>query len=146
MAPEELAIWRSPRAAARSHQGAIGWRLENMWPLAWALGFEPAPTVDGAMIGDEITAPLFRDFMPKMADGLAALVARASPRSFAEVEALEDLFYCAHNAARSIQLGQLPAPAGWHPKASGGVIHERRHALTWCVSSGETWDDVDLST
>lgn len=25
----------------------IGWKLENMWPLAWALGFEPAPPARG---------------------------------------------------------------------------------------------------
>lgn len=28
----------------------------------------------------------------------------------------------------------------------GGAIHERRHALTWAISDGVSWDDTDLTT
>ena len=78
--------------------------------------------------------------------GVAALLERATPRSNAKALALEDLFYCAHNAARSAQLGSKTAPDGFNPVIGGGVIHERRHALTWATSPGTAWDDTDLST
>lgn len=55
-------------------------------------------------------------------------------------------FYCCHNAVRSAQLGGKTVPDGFHPVMNGGVIHERRHALTWCLSPGVAWDDTDLST
>jgi hypothetical protein len=63
-----------------------------------------------------------------------------------EVLDLEDLFYCAHNAGRSAQLGGKTVPKGFHPIAGTGVIHERRHALTWATSPRVKWDDTDLST
>ena len=59
---------------------------------------------------------------------------------------MEDLFYCAHDAVRSAQLGGATVPIGFHPIDDGGGIHERRHALTWALSPGTDWDDTDLST
>ena len=32
------------------------------------------------------------------------------------------------------------------PWLGTGVIHERRHALTWATSPRVKWDDTDLST
>jgi hypothetical protein len=137
LSPEERKIHAMPRAKARAvHQGTIGWRLENMWPLAWILGFEPQPPVSGAMIGNKTIHGLLWDFEPK------AKLARTAD----EVLDLEDLFYCAHNAVRSAQLGGKTVPKGFHPIAGGGVIHERRHALTWATSPRVKWDDTDLST
>lgn len=75
-----------------------------------------------------------------------ARVARCTPRKDAEVDALEDLFYCAHNAVRSAQLGHDTVPPGFHAVVDGGVVHERRHALPWALSLGVAWDDTDLST
>ena len=93
LTPEERKIHAMPRAKARAiHQGTIGWRLENMWPLAWILGFDLAPPASGA------------------------------------------------------QLGGKTVPKGFHPIAGTGVIHERRHALTWATSPRVKWDDTDLST
>jgi hypothetical protein len=137
LTPEERAIYALPRAKAKSlHQGTIGWRLENMWPLAWILGFEPRPPASGEMIdGKTIRAMLF-DFEPK----------KDKVRSEADVLDLEDLFYCAHNAGRSAQLGGKTVPKGFDPIAGTGVIHERRHALTWATSPRVKWDDTDLST
>jgi len=115
----------------------IGWKLENMWPLAWVLGWEKQPDVDGNMIDDDTIEAMLTDFMTRQP--------QLKLRSIDEVAALEDLFYCAHNAAVSARLGQDTAPESFHPIMNGGVIHERRHALTWCLSDC-AWDDTDLNT
>ncbi len=56
------------------------------------------------------------------------------------------LFYCLHNAVRSAQCGDDTVPPGFDPIGNGGVVHERRHSLTWMLSKGIEWDDTDLST
>lgn len=146
MTVKERAIFALDRARAHEeHVGAIGWRLENMWALAWILGFSEEPPVDQGMIDEPVIGAIF-DFVPTLDQTLEEFVARASPRSDAEVDALEDLFYCAHNAVRSAQLGDDTVPSGFHPVADGGVVHERRHALTWALSPGVAWDETDLST
>jgi len=58
----------------------------------------------------------------------------------------EDLFYCLHNAVRSAQLGSKTVPDGFDPIGNGGVIHERRHSLTWMLSKDISWEDTELST
>lgn len=126
------------------HVGQIGWKLENMWPLAWVLGLPREPAFDGAMVDDAVIDELL-DFTSGRL-GVDALLGRASPRSLAEVVSMEDLFFCAHNAARSAQLGHDTVPRGFHPVANGGVVHERRRALTWALSPGTAWDETDLST
>ncbi len=131
---EERRVYALSRAKARGYVDTIGWRLENMWPLAWILGFEQRPPVSGAMIEDATIHALLWEFEPHEA------------RAERDVLDLEDLFYCAHNAARSAQLGGRTVPVGFDPIAGTGVIHERRHALTWATSPGVKWDDTDLST
>src|SRR5262245_46661657 len=43
---EECQIVKSPRHRAYAANAfCIGWKLENMWPLAWALGFGPEPAL-----------------------------------------------------------------------------------------------------
>jgi len=116
-----------------------------MWPLAWALGFALVPDVGGAMIDGDVIRAL-GEFLPNFDQSTDDLLARARPRSAAEVCDLEDLFYCAHNAVRSAQLGHDTVPRGFDPTVQGGVVHERRHALTWMISPGVDWDDTDLST
>ncbi len=139
LTPEERKIHALPRAKAKAlHQETIGWRLENMWPLAWMLGFEPAPPVSGAMIDVETIRLLVAD------QEVEAKLARKRD----EVLDLGDLFYCAHNAARE-RAARWPRPCRkrFHPIAGTGVIHERRHALTWGdVAAREDGDDTDLST
>jgi hypothetical protein len=141
----EIAIISLRRKDAHEqHVGSIGWRLENVWSLAWILGFEEVPAFDGAMIdGGTIDAML--DFIGGKR-GVAKLLERATPRPNVDVLALADLFYCAHNAARSAQLGSKTAPRDFNPIADGGVIHERRHALSWATAPGVDWDETDLST
>jgi hypothetical protein len=144
---EERGIFAMTREEANeAHVGVIGWRLENMWPLAWILGFEPAPGVDGRMIPPEIVDPLINAFLPGYGQTVAEFLAGKQIRPEPEVLALEDLFFCAHNAVRGAQLGRPTVPAGFDPVINGGVVHERRRALTWAVSPGVDWVDTDLGT
>ena len=41
--------------------------------------------------------------------------------------------------ARSAQLGAPTAPKGFDPVVGTGVIHERRHSLTWAISPDVSW-------
>jgi hypothetical protein len=144
---EERAVIDLPRAKAhKTHVDNIGWKLENMWALAWVLGFEPEPDLVAAQVGEDVTRPMIYEFLPGLGGTIDALLAKCTPRPAAEVVALEYRFYCAHNAVRSAQLGDDTVPAGFHPVMHGGAIHERRHSLTWCLSPDVTWDETDLST
>lgn len=144
---DEIAIVALPRGEAHeAHVDTIGWRLENMWALAWALGFEPEPDLESAQVGEAVTRPLIYEFLPGLDSTVEALVAKAKPRAAADVIAMEYRFYCAHNAVRSAQLGGDTVPAGFHPVVHGGAVHERRHSLSWCIAPDVAWDDTDLST
>lgn len=141
---EELELFEDSRADAQTQRDTIGWRLENMWALAWTLGFHHPPALQG-MIGPDVIDSLLR--FAVFPDGTVAdLLPRTRLRPPHEINGLEDLFYCAHNAVRSAQLGSATVPLGFHPLADGGGVHERRHALTWVCSPGVAWDETDLST
>jgi hypothetical protein len=144
---DEREILQLPRSEAREqHCDVIGWRLENMWPLAWVLGYPKEPTLDATQIGGEIIRSLIFDFLRGMDLNLESLIRECTVRSNQEVIAMEDRFYCAHNAVRNAQLGRDTVPEGFHPVQHGGAVHERRHSLTWALSPGVAWDDTDLST
>ena len=143
----ESKIVSLPRARAHKlHVDNIGWKLENMWPLAWALGFDREPTIEASQIGEDVTRPMIYEFLPGLDGTVAKLLAKAAPRTAAEVIALEYRFYCAHNAVRSAQLGGKTVPEGFHPIIHGGAVHERRHSLSWCIAPDKPWDEIDLST
>ncbi|MBC7834912.1 MAG: DUF4272 domain-containing protein [Phycisphaerales bacterium] len=148
MPAEERAIMAMGRDDAfAANKEAIGWRMENLVPLAWALGNETPPGIDGEMIGGDELDQILTEFSPRTAADCAAMLAGNTMRSAAEIVAMEDLFYGAHNAVRSAQFSDPKCvPRGFDPVAGGGVIHERRHALTWMTSPGTPWGDVDLST
>ena len=136
--------WRSK--SQKRHIETIGWRLENMLPLAWIFGFPLIPDVEGDMLEGEPVNDLIEGFLGSMEQTLDAWLADKGCQPEAAVIELEDLFYCAHNAVRSAQLGEATVPVGFDPIVNGGVIHERRHALTWATSPDVAWDDTDLST
>ncbi|QDT53934.1 hypothetical protein Pan44_19610 [Caulifigura coniformis] len=147
MTPEEQEIWALDRDEAHAgHVDAIGWRLENMWSLAWVLGFWRTPGALGGMIPGETILEMLLKFLPGLESSVDDLVAKSTPQPTARVIELTDYFYCAHNAVRSAQVGRRTVPKGFHPVADGGTVHERRHGLAWCLSPGGAWDDVDLST
>jgi hypothetical protein len=144
---EENDIRLLPRDEAHAeHTDSIGWRLENMWPLAWILGFDPAPPFYLGQLPNEVTRRMVTEFLAGFDTSVAKFVAAATPRTAAEVGQLEDLYYCAHNAVRSAQMGEDSVPECFHPIRDGGAIHERRHSLTWALSPGTAWDDTDVST
>lgn len=144
------------QAGEQAGEGA-GWRMENCLSLAWILGAAAVPSIDGEMIqGDDIKQIVECPPVgtPRQ---YAAWLASLSPRPADTVAAMEDLFYCCHNAVRSAQVEVMNArpgrkltlttvPRDFDPMVSGGVIHERRHALTWALSPGVPWDETDLST
>ena len=143
---DELAILDLDRnVSIERFTNTIGWRLENMWSLAWILGFEPQPALFGMIENDTIDRMLF-EFLRCPRDTVSEVVMRAVVRPLDVVDEMEDLFYCAHNAVRSAQLGGATVPPEFDPLLDGGGIHERRHALTWALSPAETWDETDLST
>lgn len=157
MTPDELAIIDTERQSAQAeHGGTIGWRSENAYALAWVLGLNRPLVPDGTMLDGEDIQPLVMQWPPMAPGKFDAWAAALKPRSLEEVAAAEDLFYCAHNAVRSAQVEMMEArgkpvrhstiPADFDPVANGGVIHERRHSLTWAVSPGVAWDDTDLNT
>lgn len=147
LAEDEAPIVDLPRAEAHEeHVNTIGWKLENMWALAWALGFDPTPNLEAAQIGDDVTRPMILEFLPGLDGNVDEFLAKCNLRSAEVVVAMEYRFYCAHNAVRSAQLGGNTVPDGFHPILHGGAVHERRHALTWCISPDTAWDETDLST
>jgi hypothetical protein len=144
---EEDSIVALPRNGARaSHADSVGWKLENMWPLAWVLGFEAEPTIEASQIDMAVGRAIIVDFLGGTNGSIDDFARGAEVRPRREVVGLEDRFYCAHNAVRSAQLGEETVPEGFDPVAHGGVVHERRHALTWCLSPGISWSETDLST
>jgi len=147
LTPDERAILSLARTEANTaHADTIGWRLENMWALAWILGFDPAPPFFQGQLPNDIQDRMIFEFLPFLDVRISNFVETRRPRSPDEVGELEDVYYCTHNAVRSAQMGEDTVPQEFHPIRDGGAIHERRHALTWSLSPGTDWDDTDLST
>jgi uncharacterized protein DUF4272 len=137
LSEEEKSIFRLEKSQAKEqYLDSIGWQMENIWALAWVLGYSTEPALSGQLEGD-LARDLILGFCVKGERRL---------RPLREVQQMEDLFYCAHNAVRSAQAGRQTVPEGFHPVLDGGGVHERRHALTWCLSPGVSWEDTDLST
>jgi hypothetical protein len=126
-------------------RNAIGWKFENAWSLAWYFGFKE-PDITGTMMSGELMSEILMNHSCPLDISVSDWTAKQETRSSDEVIAKEDLFYCLHNAVRSAQMGRDTVPEGFDPIGNGGVIHERRHSLTWMLSSGIDWDDTDLST
>lgn len=144
LAEDEKEILNLPRNDEDLRNG-IGWKFENAWPLAWYFGYN-APDITGQMMtGEQMQEILFNYTCPL--DGkIEDWIATKETVSTEDLIKKEDLFYCLHNAVRSAQLGGQTVPPDFDPVGNGGVIHERRHSLTWMLSSGIDWDETDLST
>ena len=73
-ASEEPEIWAMDRTAAlEEHSGSIGWKLENMWALAWVLGFEKDPSLHTGQIQQDIIQDLFFGFVGGLEEPMSAL-------------------------------------------------------------------------
>lgn len=127
-------------------RNAIGWKFENAWPLAWYFGYT-TPEISGEMMTGEQMQEILINYTCPLENSVEEwAIQQEKIISEEEVIKKEDLFYCLHNAVRSAQLGGETVPTGFHPVGNGGVIHERRHSLTWMLSKGVSWEDTDLST
>jgi len=144
MTDEELVIFRVSRDDEQL-RNSIGWKFENACPLAWYFGYKELE-IDGAMMSGEQMQEILMNFTCSMDDNLEVWTSQQTTQSKENLIQQEDLFYCLHNAARSAQMGADTVLNGFDPMANGGVIHERRHSLTWMLSAGTDWDDTDLST
>ncbi|MCA9778751.1 MAG: DUF4272 domain-containing protein, partial [Candidatus Eremiobacteraeota bacterium] len=51
---EEKAIFKQDKATAQAeHIDTIGWQMENIWGLAWVLGYSTQPPLSGQLQGDQ---------------------------------------------------------------------------------------------
>jgi hypothetical protein len=147
MTVEDREIFQMPRAQAQNQFGnTVGWSLENMWPLAWILGFDPEPPISSDVIPESVANTLIMKFMPNLDGTVEQFLARTKPRPLSAIFEIQDLYYCAHNAVRNGQLGRDTVPAEFDLAVGGPIVHERRHSLTWSLSPGIAWDGADLST
>lgn len=144
MTAQEQQIFGMPRDDEQG-RNAIGWKFENAWPLAWYFGFSK-PDIMGQMMSGEIMQDILMNHTCKLDQSIEDWAASKNTALDEDVAQLEDTFYCLHNAVRSAQLGGDTVPQGFDPVGNGGVIHERRHALTWMLSDGISWEETDLST
>ncbi|MEM1183881.1 MAG: DUF4272 domain-containing protein [Planctomycetota bacterium] len=145
LSSEEMSVFECPRSEASMEFGSeFGWKTEHLYTLAWVLGMSREPEFTGDFFGEEDQVAAYKAFVKPEYD---ATLANLKLRSLEEVVTLEDRFYCVHNVARSALFsGADTIPESFDAQANGGVVQERRHALTWCLSPGVAWDDTDLST
>lgn len=123
----------------------IGWKFENAWSLAWYFGYI-APDITGQMMTGEQMQEILINYTCPLDEKIENWAETAKTVSDEDLNKKEDLFYCLHNAVRSAQLGRQTVPQNFDPIGNGGVIHERRHSLTWMLSDRTEWDETDLST
>lgn len=133
---DERALFDAPRASA-AIDDAI-WDAVGM--LGWMAGLEHEPSADGAEMPGTARAEAVR-WLYRGGDVHPSTLASRT-RTAAEIVPLEDLFTCAHQASRLAQLGFVPGPR----RAHHDRIEVRRHALTWAVSPGVAWQEVDLAS
>lgn len=126
-------------------RNAIGWKFENAWPLAWYFGYIE-PEITGQMMLGEQMQDILINYTCTIDELVDEWIAKQEIIQEETITKKEDLFYCLHNAVRSAQLGKETVPNGFDPIGNGGVIHERRHSLTWMLSKGVEWENTDLST
>lgn len=144
MTAEEKSILTVSRDDEQA-RNAIGWKFENAWPLAWYFGYKQ-PEITGEMMSGDQMQDILSNYTCKLDGSIEEWLKDKETVSEEDLMQKEDLFYCLHNAVRSGQLGRNTVPAGFDPMGNGGVIHERRHSLTYMVSKDTSWEDTDLST
>lgn len=144
MTDEEKKILHSSRGNEELRD-TIGWKFENAWPLAWYFGYKE-PEITGQMMAGEQMGEILANYTCPIDDNIKNWIKNKETISEESLIKKEDLFYCLHNAVRSAQLGHNTVPKGFDPAVNGGVIHERRHSLTWMLSKDTEWNETDLST
>ena len=141
---DEQDIFNSSRDDAEL-RNSIGWKFENAWPLAWYFGYDE-PDISGQMMDGEQMQEILANHTCSLDNIIEDWLMKQKTVKEESVITKEDLFYCLHNAVRSAQSKHDTVPNGFDPVGNGGVIHERRHSLTWMLSNGIDWDHTDLNT
>lgn len=144
MTREEQAILISSRDDEQA-RNSIGWKFENAWSLAWYFGYTE-PDIKGEMMTGEQMQEILSKQTCALNETVDEWMLNTMTLSEEKLSQKEDLFYCIHNAVRSAQMGRETVPKNFNPAVNGGVIHERRHSLTWMLSKGIDWELTDLST
>ena len=134
-AEHELQWMQSGRAKAAESAGRAGWIFENIWGLAWLLGFGSIITPDDHQIPDQVLSALRDGFFLGLEQTFDGFQAACHLRPIEEVVALEDLMYCFHNAERNEGNDENAA-----------LMQERRRSLTWALTPDVSWDETDVST
>lgn len=115
----------------------IALRMEALWALCWAINY--VKELDfGKYCGDNL-ASIFPDIEKN--EGIEDFAQNAKLRSKEEIMVMEDLAYCLHWGISEEWLSRTETSR----YIRDYVIIERRHALSWLLSSAR-WDDVELDT
>ena len=112
-------------------------RIEALWALCWVLCLVPD-------IGwTSYCGSNLKELLPNVHGGeaIASFRSRARLRNTREILKQEDLAYCLDWLAVEALKGRLTLPGDLRAY----VIRQRRHALTWVLSSC-SWDDTPLDT
>jgi hypothetical protein len=130
------AEWLSmPRRDDHEAIPQAGWITENMWALAWILGNAPTVCPCEQQVPHSILLDIRDSFLCTFDRSFDELMAASQLQPLELIVTLEDFLYCIHNGFRNMQ-----------DVERGGLIQERRQALTWALSPGVRWDDTDVST
>ncbi len=143
----EKEILETERTTARKkYVDSINWKMESMNALAWALGANLMLDVNQEQMGTS-RIQIIGQFLELVWLDKDVFLKGVSLKPLSEIIQMEDIFYCAHNAVRSARTGsEGVVPKDFHPIHKGGMIHEKRHVLTWLLSPSVKWADTDLST
>jgi hypothetical protein len=103
--------------------------------------------MDGGIepLSDQDSLTVVMRVAPSVSGDLDPWFNAAALRDLSQVEEMEDLYYCLHNAARNAVLKSDSIPS-FEPGRHGMVIQTRRQAFTWVLSPGIAWADTDAST
>ena len=83
----------------------------------------PMPAVDVGQVSGSFGRRLMLQWLPNDAAEARAFRKTCIRRDPGEVQAVHDLFYCAHNAVRSAQTGRDTVPESFDPLMDGGCSH-----------------------
>jgi hypothetical protein len=132
---DEVLYLEGEHKTNRVLENAIQLRIEAMWALCWSVGLTKELDF-GDYCGSEL-----KSLVPDIArnEATTQLLRRCKLRDVAEIIAAEDLAYCLHWGVVEAQIRGLSIPI------RGYVIIQRRHALSWILSTDD-WDEVPLDT
>ena len=125
----------TPRENVREFMESAGWITENIWALGWLLGVAPTVCPCDQLAPQNIIGPIRDDFLCGFERTFDELKSGSQIQPVERIIALEDFLYCAHNGFRNMD-----------DVETAGLVQERRHSLTWALSPGTDWDEIDVGT